>query len=266
MAPPCRTWGVCFASRATGRGPTRAGASTSTRCGASRARRGREIVLCGYTSYPRDYDYAAFRAIADEVGAIAMADVSHVGGLIAGGALRNPFDDGFDVVTTTTHKSLRGPRGGLVLCRAAHAAAVDTLGLPRSAGRAAHERRRGDGGDVAQGGGAGVPRVCRAGPAQRPRARRGAAGARLHAGHRRHRQSHAGARHGRQLRHRRSPRRDGARPRRDHDQQADHPRRSQSAAAPERRPHRHAGGDHARHARSRHGAAGRVDRRRVSTR
>jgi len=88
------------------------------------------IVLCGYTSYPRDYDYAAFRAIADEVGAIAMADVSHVGGLIAGGALRNPFDDGFDVVTTTTHKSLRGPRGGLVLCRAAHAAAIDRSVFP----------------------------------------------------------------------------------------------------------------------------------------
>ncbi len=88
------------------------------------------IVLCGYTSYPRDYDYAAFRAVADEVGAIAMADVSHVGGLIAGGALRNPFDDGFDVVTTTTHKSLRGPRGGLVLCRAAHAAAIDKSVFP----------------------------------------------------------------------------------------------------------------------------------------
>ena len=88
------------------------------------------IVLCGYTSYPRDYDYAAFRAVADEVGAIAMADVSHVGGLIAGGVLRNPFDAGFDVVTTTTHKSLRGPRGGLVLCAARHAAAIDRSVFP----------------------------------------------------------------------------------------------------------------------------------------
>ncbi|MEO8601149.1 MAG: serine hydroxymethyltransferase [bacterium] len=89
-----------------------------------------KIVLCGYTSYPRDYDYAAFRAIADEVGAIAMADVSHVGGLIAGGALANPFDAGFDVVTTTTHKSLRGPRAGLILCRKAHAAAIDASVFP----------------------------------------------------------------------------------------------------------------------------------------
>jgi len=88
------------------------------------------IVLCGYTSYPRDYDYARFRSIADEVGAIAMADVSHVGGLIAGGALANPFDHGFDVVTTTTHKSLRGPRGGMILCRKEHAARIDASVFP----------------------------------------------------------------------------------------------------------------------------------------
>ena len=76
-----------------------------------------KIVLCGYTSYPRDLDYAAFRKIADEVGAIAMADVAHIGGLIAGGVMRNPFDANFNVVTTTTHKTLRGPRGGLILTR-----------------------------------------------------------------------------------------------------------------------------------------------------
>ena len=89
-----------------------------------------KIVLCGYTSYPRDYDYAAFKAIADEVGAVTMADVSHTGGLIAAGVLRNPFDDGFDVVTTTTHKSLRGPRGGMVLCRRQHAALIDKSVFP----------------------------------------------------------------------------------------------------------------------------------------
>lgn len=74
-----------------------------------------KIVLCGYTSYPRDYDYADFKKVADEVGAITMADVSHIGGLIAGGAMRNPFDYGFDIVTTTTHKTMRGPRGGIIL-------------------------------------------------------------------------------------------------------------------------------------------------------
>jgi glycine hydroxymethyltransferase len=88
------------------------------------------IVLCGYTSYPRDYDYGAFRSIANEVGALAMADVSHVAGMIAGGALSNPMDAGFDIVTTTTHKSLRGPRGGMVLCRQEHAKAIDASVFP----------------------------------------------------------------------------------------------------------------------------------------
>ena len=74
-----------------------------------------KILLCGYTSYPRDYDYADFKRVADEVGAITMADVAHIGGLIAGGAMRNPFDYGFDIITTTTHKTMRGPRGGLIL-------------------------------------------------------------------------------------------------------------------------------------------------------
>jgi len=76
-----------------------------------------KLVLAGYSSYPRDYDYAAFRRVADEVGALAMADISHVGGLVAAGVMRNPVEAGFDIVTTTTHKTLRGPRGGLILCR-----------------------------------------------------------------------------------------------------------------------------------------------------
>ena len=76
-----------------------------------------KLIVCGYSSYPRDYDYGAFKAIADEVGALTLADVSHVGGLIAGGVMENPCRHGFDFVTTTTHKSLRGPRGGLILCK-----------------------------------------------------------------------------------------------------------------------------------------------------
>lgn len=76
-----------------------------------------KIVLCGYTSYPRDYDYTDFKKVADEVGAVTMADVAHIGGLIAGEAMRNPFDYGFDIVTTTTHKTLRGPRGGIILSK-----------------------------------------------------------------------------------------------------------------------------------------------------
>ena len=89
-----------------------------------------KLVLCGYTSYQRDYDYAEFKRVADEVGALTMADVSHVGGLIAAGVMRNPFDAGFDVVTTTTHKSLRGPRGGMILCRKALAQKIDKSVFP----------------------------------------------------------------------------------------------------------------------------------------
>jgi glycine hydroxymethyltransferase len=89
-----------------------------------------KMLLCGYTSYPRDYDYAEFQKIADEVGAITMADVSHIGGLIAANAMRNPFDYGFDIVTTTTHKSLRGPRGGMVLCKKKFASAIDKSVFP----------------------------------------------------------------------------------------------------------------------------------------
>jgi glycine hydroxymethyltransferase len=95
------------------------------------ARRTRpKLVLCGYSSYPRDYDYAAFKAVADEVGALTMADISHIGGLVAAGVMANPFDAGFDVVTTTTHKTLRGPRGGLILSRAEHAAKIDSAVFP----------------------------------------------------------------------------------------------------------------------------------------
>lgn len=76
-----------------------------------------KIILCGYTSYPRDIDYSIFKRVADEVGAFTMADIAHVGGLVAAGVMRNPFDYGFDIVTTTTHKTLRGPRGGMVLSK-----------------------------------------------------------------------------------------------------------------------------------------------------
>ena len=89
-----------------------------------------KMIVCGYSSYPRDYDYAPFQSIADEVGALTLADVSHIGGLIAGGALANPFDAGFDLVTTTTHKSLRGPRGGMILCRERFAKRIDKSVFP----------------------------------------------------------------------------------------------------------------------------------------
>ena len=89
-----------------------------------------KMVLCGYSSYPRDLDYAAFKSIADEVGALTMADVSHYGGLVAANAMRNPLDAGFDVMTTTSHKTLRGPRGGIILCRKENAGRIDASVFP----------------------------------------------------------------------------------------------------------------------------------------
>jgi glycine hydroxymethyltransferase len=72
------------------------------------------MILCGYSAYPRTIDFAQFRAIADEVGALLFADVAHIAGLIVGGAHPSPFPHAH-VVSTTTHKTLRGPRGGLIL-------------------------------------------------------------------------------------------------------------------------------------------------------
>lgn len=76
-----------------------------------------KIILAGFSAYSRELDYKKFVDIAREVGAYAVADMAHIAGLIAGGVARNPFDDGFDVITTTTHKTLRGPRGGMILVR-----------------------------------------------------------------------------------------------------------------------------------------------------
>ncbi len=76
-----------------------------------------KIVLAGYSAYPRELDYAKFVDIAKEVGAYAVMDIAHIAGLIAGKAVKSPFDYGFDVMTSTTHKTLRGPRGGLILTR-----------------------------------------------------------------------------------------------------------------------------------------------------
>jgi glycine hydroxymethyltransferase len=76
-----------------------------------------KIIRAGYSAYPRELDYSKFAEIGNEVGAMLMADMAHVAGLIVGGVAKNPFDYGFHVITTTTHKTLRGPRGGLILSR-----------------------------------------------------------------------------------------------------------------------------------------------------
>lgn len=76
-----------------------------------------KIILAGFSAYPRELDYEKFAEIGNEVGAMLMADMSHIAGIIVSGVAKNPFDYGFHVITTTTHKTLRGPRGGLILSR-----------------------------------------------------------------------------------------------------------------------------------------------------
>ena len=91
------------------------------------------VILAGYTAYSRTIDFEAFRRIADEVGALFWVDASHFIGLVAGGAFPSPVPHA-DVVTFTTHKALRGPRGAMILCREEHAKAIDKAVFPMMQG------------------------------------------------------------------------------------------------------------------------------------
>jgi glycine hydroxymethyltransferase len=88
-----------------------------------------QLILAGFSSYTRQLDYAKFAAIAKKVGAYAMMDMAHIAGLVAGKALPNPLPH-FDIVTTTTHKTLRGPRGGVIFCKRELAQAIDKSVFP----------------------------------------------------------------------------------------------------------------------------------------
>jgi glycine hydroxymethyltransferase len=88
-----------------------------------------KMIICGASAYSRDWDYKRIRAVADEVGAVVFADIAHPAGLIASGLLSDPFDH-CHIVSSTTHKTLRGPRAGMVLCRQELAAAVDKITFP----------------------------------------------------------------------------------------------------------------------------------------
>ena len=88
-----------------------------------------QMILAGFSSYTRQLDYEKIAAIAEKVGAISMIDMAHIAGLVAGGALPSPVPY-FDIVTTTTHKTLRGPRGGMILCKQKYAAAIDKAAFP----------------------------------------------------------------------------------------------------------------------------------------
>jgi glycine hydroxymethyltransferase len=88
-----------------------------------------KMIIAGFSAYSRDIDWKAFKSIADEVGAVTFADIAHIAGLIAGGALASPVPL-FDFVTTTTHKTLRGPRGAIIMCKERFAKDVDRTVFP----------------------------------------------------------------------------------------------------------------------------------------
>ncbi|MDY6769921.1 MAG: serine hydroxymethyltransferase [Candidatus Nanohaloarchaea archaeon] len=92
-----------------------------------------ELIVCGYSAYPREIPFDAFREAAEATGATLMADIAHVAGLVAAGIHENPFPD-WDIVTTTTHKTLRGARGGMILCSEEYADDVDSGVFPHSQG------------------------------------------------------------------------------------------------------------------------------------
>jgi glycine hydroxymethyltransferase len=93
-----------------------------------------KLLLAGWSAYPRRLDFARFREIADEVGALLMVDMAHFAGLVAAGLHPNPVEFGADVVTTTTHKTLGGPRAGVILCKAEHAKKIDSAVFPGQQG------------------------------------------------------------------------------------------------------------------------------------
>jgi len=92
-----------------------------------------ELIVCGYSAYPREVDFEMFREVADEVDAMLMADIAHISGLVAADEHMQPFPY-CDIVTTTTHKSIRGARGGMILCKEEHADEIDSAVFPYSQG------------------------------------------------------------------------------------------------------------------------------------
>ncbi|MBO4299280.1 MAG: serine hydroxymethyltransferase [Clostridia bacterium] len=93
-----------------------------------------QLILAGASAYPRVIDFAAFRRIADEVGSLLMVDIAHIAGLVAAGCHPSPFEAGCDIITTTTHTTLRGPRGGLIFCKPELAKKVDSAVFPGNQG------------------------------------------------------------------------------------------------------------------------------------
>ena len=99
-----------------------------------------KLIICGYSAYPRDLDYPRFRSIADGCGAKLLCDMSHFGGFVAAGLMANPFEY-CDVVTSTTHKTLRGPRSGIIFCRSKYKKAVEDAVFPGSCMGGPHDHQ-----------------------------------------------------------------------------------------------------------------------------
>jgi len=204
-----------------------------------------KMIIAGGSAFPRAIDFAPFRDIAREVGAALMADIAHPAGLVAAGLHPSPIGIA-DFVTTTTHKTLRGPRGGMVLCRAEHAQALDKTVMPGVQGGPLMHVIAGKAVAFHE---ASAPAWREeADREERLDARGGAAGARLPARFGRHRHApHADGPH--EPWHHREGRSGGAGPGLDHREQEHRAVRDEEPDGDQRRPRRHAGGDLARYAR-----------------
>ena len=219
-----------------------------------------KMIVAGTTSYPRRLDPEPFKAIADEVGALFLFDAAHIAGLIAGGAHPNPVPYA-DVVTFTTHKTLRGPRGGCILSTAEHAAAIDKAVFPGWQGGPLEHVIAGKAVAFFEAAQPSFTEYAQQIVAQRERARRGARRRGLPPRQRRHRQPPDGRRPAavRRRLHRQGGA-GGARPSRHHAQQEHDPRRPAQPVRHERRAHRHPVGHHAGDARGGDGDDRRADR------
>ncbi len=200
-----------------------------------------KLIVAGASAYPRTLDFPAFRKVADAVGALLMVDMAHIAGLIATGLHPSPVGHAH-FVTTTTHKTLRGPRAGLILYDAGVGQGDRQGGLPRPAGGPARAHHRGEGRRAEGGGGAGVPDLPAAGRRERARLRRRRRVARLPDRLGRHRQPPLPRRR-REEGADGKGRRKSARRGRNHGEQEHDPLRPESAdgdvGPPDRDPRRH---------------------------
>ncbi len=165
-----------------------------------------KMITIGASAYPRMIDFKRMGEIAREVGAYLLADIAHIAGLVAAGIHPSPMEHA-DFVTTTTHKTLRGPRGGLILCREKYAKEIDSMVFPRHSRRPAGTRHRRQGGLFPRSVAAGLQSVSAADRQERRRARRRHETQRLPPRQRRHGQPSDARGRGRERHHRQGLRR-----------------------------------------------------------